>query len=109
MAAHSHHASKHVTIEKKIYGLSATCAVLMAFAFVVPRVVPNTEGGLASSASAAIVFLLALAVTAIVSLYLLWVTIRAYRALSPLARVAGIGPSVIAVGGLVALVVLLRY
>ena len=99
----------HVTIQKKIYSLSATCAVLMALAFVVPRIVPNKEGGFAAGASAAIVFLLALAVTAIVSLYLLWVTIRSYRQLSPLARVVGIGPSVIAVGSLVALLVLLRY
>ncbi len=81
----------------------------MALAFVAPRIVPNKEAGLASSASAALVFLLVLAVTAIVSLYLLWVTIRAYRDLSPLARAAGIGPSVIAVGCLLFLLVLLRY
>jgi hypothetical protein len=103
------HACRAVTIQKKIFRLSAACAVLIALAFVVPRAVPNTEGGFASGATAALVFLAGLAVTGIVSLYLLWITIRGYRDLSPLARVAGIGPSVIVIGGLVALLILLRY
>lgn len=96
-------------MQKKIFRLSAMCAVLIALAFVIPRMVPNQDGGFASGAGAALVFLAGLAVTGIVSLYLLWLTIRAYRNLSPFARVAGIGPSVIVVGGLVALLILLRY
>ena len=102
-------AARPMTLQAKIFRLSATCAVLIALAFVIPRAVPNTEGGFASGATAALVFLAGLAVTGIVSLYLLWITLRAYRELSPTARVAGIGPSVIVIGGLVVLLILLRY
>ncbi len=83
--------------------------MMAALSLVVPRFVRNPEGGFAAGASAVLVFLALLAVTAIVSLYLLTVTARAYRSLSPLARVAGIGPSVVTLGALVGLLIFLRY
>ncbi len=82
---------------------------MAAFSLVIPRFVRNPEGGFAAGASATLVFLALLGVAAILSLYLLAVTARAYRSLSPLARLAGIGPSVVTVGALVTLVALLRY
>lgn len=95
--------------EKKIYQLSALCGVSAAIAFVVPRFVSNQEGGLAGAATAVLVFLGLLVGAAILSLRLLFVTLRVYRDLSFLPRLAGIGPSVVLVGGVVLLLVFLRY
>jgi len=96
-------------IEKKIYRRAAACGVLAALALVVPRFARNSEGGFASGATAVVVLLLMLVATAIVSLYLLTVTVRTYRDISPLARLAGIAPSVVTVGAVLLLLILLRY
>ncbi|MCI0452629.1 MAG: hypothetical protein L0Z51_09625 [Candidatus Latescibacteria bacterium] len=69
----------------------------------------NPEGGFAAGASAVLVLLAVLLVAAVVSLYLAWVTARSYRTIGPVARVAGIGPSVVLVGALVWLLGFLRY
>jgi hypothetical protein len=82
---------------------------LAVLAWVVPRFARNPEGGFAAGATAALVLLAFLAATAVVALYLLWVTARAYRSLSPPARVAGIAPSILAVGTLLIVFGMLRY
>jgi hypothetical protein len=78
-------------------------------ALVVPRFVRNPEGGFAAGATAVLVLLAFLAAAAIVSLYLVWVTARAFREIRPPARVAGIGPGILLVGALVLLIGFLRY
>jgi hypothetical protein len=95
--------------EKRIYLLSGVWAVLTALAFIIPRVVPNREGGFASAATAILVFLAMWLVSVVLSLYLLVVTLRAYRQVAILPRLAGIAPSVIAVAALALLIGLLRY
>jgi len=97
------------TTEKKIYQLSALCAFATALAFIVPRFVPNQEGGFASAATAILVFLGLLVSAAAMSLRLLFLTVRAYRELSLVPRLAGIAPSVILVGAVVFLLAFLRY
>ncbi len=95
--------------ETKIYRLSAICALATAIAFIVPRFVPNREGGFASAATAILVFLGLLVSAAVMSLRLLLLTVRAYRELSFVPRLAGIAPSVLLVGAVVFLLVFLRY
>jgi hypothetical protein len=95
--------------EKRIYRLLMICVVLTVLAVGIPRFVPSQEGGLAGAATAVIVFLGLLAAAAAVSLFLLVVTVRAYRDLSLFTRLAGIGPSVILVMALAFLVVFLQY
>lgn len=85
------------------------CGVFTALALVIPRLVPNQEGGLASAATAVVVFLGMLFGAAISSLDLLLVTIQAYREISFLPRLAGIGPSLVLVTTLVLLLGFLRY
>jgi hypothetical protein len=95
--------------ETRIYRWSAACGAFAALAFVVPRFVPNREGGLASAATAILVFLGTLLGAAILALYLLSVTVRVYRDISFLARLAGIGPIVMLVAALALLIGFLRY
>jgi hypothetical protein len=95
-------------IERKIYGLSIACAVLTALALVMPIFVPDREGGLAGAATAVLVLLGMLLGASIVSVYLLVVTLSAYRELSFLPRLAGIAPGVLLFIGLLALLVFLR-
>jgi hypothetical protein len=93
----------------RIYRLFAICALVTALAFIVPRFVPNQEGGLASAAHAVLVFLGMLLVAALLALHLLAVTIRAYRDLPWSARLAGIAPALILVAGLMLLLGALRF
>ena len=65
--------------EKRIYRLSAICGVIAALAFIIPRFVPNQEGGFAIAANAILVFLGLGLVASVLSLYLLLITIQAYR------------------------------
>jgi hypothetical protein len=95
--------------EKRIYRLAAICAMVSALAFVIPRFVPSQEGGFASAATAILVFLGMVFGAMLLSLYLLFVTIPAYRNISLLPRIAGIGPSVILVTALAFLLGFLRY
>jgi hypothetical protein len=95
--------------EKRIYRLAATCGLLAALALVVPRFVPNQEGGFASAATAILVFLGILSGAAIASLYLLFVTVQVYREISLVPRLAGIGPSVILITTLALLLGFLSY
>ena len=78
-------------------------------ALVIPRFVPNQEGGFASAATAVLVLLGMLFAAAVISLYLLSVTIRAYREISFLPKLAGLGPSVALVTAVALLLVFLRY
>jgi hypothetical protein len=96
-------------IEGRIYRLCATCAFLTALALIVPRFVPSQEGGFASAATAVLVFLGMLVGAAIASLYLLLVTVRGYREISFLPRLAGIGQSVVLVAAVALLLAFLRY
>jgi hypothetical protein len=95
--------------ERRIYRLFAICGCLTALALVIPRFVPNPEGGFASAATAILVFLGMLFGAALVSLYLLLVTIQVYRDISFLPRLAGLGPSVVLVTALALLLGFLRY
>lgn len=96
-------------IEKRIYRLSALCGGLTALALVIPRFVPSQEGGFASAATAILVFLAMLFATTLVSLYLRVLTIRVYRDISFLPRLAGLGPGVVLVTALALLLGFLRY
>jgi hypothetical protein len=96
-------------MQTRIYRLSAICVAITALAFIVPRFVPNQEGGFASAANAILVFLGMLLVAAVVSLYLLVLTVRAYRDLPWPARVAGMAPGVILVIGLALILGALRF
>jgi hypothetical protein len=96
-------------VERRIYRLSAICGALVVLAFVVPRFVPNQEGGFASAATAILVFLGMLTVAAIFSLYLFFATIQEYRSLPFLPRLAGIAPGVMLVAALILLFGFLRY
>jgi len=95
--------------EKRIYRLFAICGFFTALAFIIPRFVPNQEGGFASAATAILVFLGMLFWAAILSLYLLLVTIQVYREISFLPRLAGIGPCLVLVTALALLLGFLRY
>jgi glycerol-3-phosphate acyltransferase PlsY len=95
--------------ERTIYRLSAICGIVTVLAFVVPRFVPSQEGGFAGAATAVLVFLALLLGAAILSVYLLVVTIQRFRDLALLPRLAGIGPSVVLVTALVLLFGLLKY
>ena len=95
--------------EKRIYRLCALCGFFTALTFIIPRFVPNREGGFASAATAILVFLGMLFGAAILSLHLLLVTIQVYRKISVLPRLAGIGPSVVLVTALALLLIFLRY
>lgn len=94
---------------RSIYRLAAVCGVLTGLSLVVPRFVPNAEGGFASAATAILVFLGILLGAAVVAIYLLVVTLRAYRELPPGPRLVGIAPAVVLVTALVSLVVWLRF
>jgi hypothetical protein len=95
--------------EKKIYRLAALCGVLTVLAVVVPRFVPSRGGGFEATAIAVLVFLGMLFVTTLVSLYLLVITVNAYRGLSLFPRLAGLGPGVVLVTALVLLIAFLRF
>jgi hypothetical protein len=95
--------------ERRIYGLSATCVLLAAVALILPRFVPNREGGFASAASAILVFLAILGGAALLSVYLLVVTLQTHRSLAPRAKVAGFAPAVILVTAFAFLMGFLRY
>jgi hypothetical protein len=95
--------------ERKIYRLSALCGAFTALAFVVPRFVPSQEGGIAGAATAILVFLGMLLGAALFSIYLLLVTIQAYREISFLPRLAGIAPTVVLLIGLALLIGFLRF
>lgn len=95
--------------EARIYRDAALCGVLLVLALILPRFVPNQEGGFASAANAVLVLLGMLLAGGIYSVFLLARTIRDFRAISTAARIAGIGPSVALVGGLAALVGFLSY
>lgn len=81
--------------EKKIYRLFVICILLVAASLVVPRFVPNPEGGFAGAASAVLIFLIMLGVALCFSLYLLIITIQKYNNLSMAAKIAGIAPSAV--------------
>jgi hypothetical protein len=83
--------------------------LLAALAFVVPRFVTNPEGGFAAGASAVMTLLVMLFATSILSLYLLAITLQAYKELSMGPRVAGILPSCILAMALIFLILFLRY
>lgn len=95
--------------EKRIYRLFTACGVFTVLALVGPRFVPNQEGGLASAATAVLLLLGMLFGSAILSLYLLFITLRTYRKISFLPRLAGIGPSVVLAAALALLLGFLRY
>lgn len=95
--------------EATIYRMCGFCAFLAGASLVVPRFVPNPEGGFASGATAVLVLLIMLAVTFFFSLYLLAITVQRYRTISVAARVAGIGPSTFLVATLLGLLTFLRY
>ncbi len=97
------------TTDTQIYRLSGLCAFLSVLSLILPRFVPNPEGGFAGAANAVLVLLAMLVITLICSLYLLARTIGAYRDLSFGSRVAGIGPSIVLTLVVIAFFGFLRY
>jgi hypothetical protein len=95
--------------EARIYRDAALCVGFLIVSAIVPRFVPNQEGGFASATSAVLVFLVMLLGAAIFSLVLLIRTVKAFPMISAPARIAGIGPCVLLVTGLVLLLGFLRY
>jgi hypothetical protein len=95
--------------EKKIYRLAALCGVLTVLAVVVPRFVPSRGGGFEAIAIAVLAFVGMLFVATLVALYLLVITVNAYRDLSLFPRLAGIGPGVVLVTALVLLIAFLMF
>jgi len=81
--------------ETRIYRLSGICVFLAISSFIVPRFVSNPEGGFASGASAVLTLLIMIGVALLFSFYLFGITFQRYRSISIIARVAGIGPSII--------------
>jgi len=98
-----------IPTEKKIYRLAGACAILGIASFVIPRFVPNSEGGFASAASAIATFLVLLAITFVFSLWLLTITLRQYRSLTALTRSVGLAPSIVLGLALVWLILFLGY
>ena len=96
-------------MEVRIYRLAALCVVLSAISFTVPRFVPNPEGGFASGASAILTFLVLLGATLLLSVYLFSVTVQQFSTLSTLAKVVGVGPSVVLAVTLLGLLGFLSY
>lgn len=95
--------------EGRIYRLFGVCVSLAIASLIVPRFVSNPEGGFASGASAILALLMLLGVTLLFSLYLLSVTVQQYNNLPVMARVAGIGPSLVLAVTLLALFSFLSY
>lgn len=95
--------------ERRIYRLCGASAVVVLLALTVPRFFPNQEGGLASAATAILVFLTLLTAAALVAIYLFIVTLRGYRQISTSARIAGIAPGVVLVLVLVLMFGFLRF
>ena len=95
--------------EARIYRLSGVCALIITAAFIVPRFISNPEGGFASGSSAIITLLIMLMACLIFSLYVLGITVMQYSSLSRMARLAGIGPSLVLAVGLLSLFGLLGY
>ena len=93
----------------KIYRLSGISVCLLVASFIIPRFVSNPEGGFASGASAILTLMVLIGATLLFSLYLLSVTIQSYSNLSTIARVAGIGPSIILAVTLLGLLGFLGY
>jgi hypothetical protein len=83
--------------------------VVVLLALTVPRFFPNQEGGLASAATAILVFLTLLTAAALIAIYLLIVTLRVYRQVSTSARIAGIAPGVVLVLVMVLMFGFLRF
>lgn len=95
--------------ERKIYRLAGICGFLAIASLIVPRFVSNPEGGFSSGASAVLAFLILLGIALLFSLYLLGVTVQHYRSLSVVARVTGVGPSIVLAAILLGLFSLLNY
>jgi hypothetical protein len=93
--------------ETMIYRRAAICVLVLALAFVLPRLVDTGEG-LAGATGAVMVFLAILVFACIFSVFLLLRTLRAYSDLSTAARIIGIVPGVLLVTGLIVLVGWLR-
>jgi len=96
-------------LERSIYRGAVLCGVLMIGAVTLPRFVPHGQGGFAAAANAAIVFLALAALGAIAGLLLLARTVRHFDRLGPTARVVGLMPAVVTIGGLVWLLGWLRF
>jgi len=96
-------------VEAKIYWLAILCGLVSGAAFIVPRLVPNSEGGLAAAATGILTFLLMLGLALLFALYLLTFTLRHYATLPTSARVAGVGPAVLLAVALLGLIGFLSY
>ena len=95
--------------ERRIYRLAAVTALLTVCSFIVPRFVPEVDGGFASGAMAVLALLLLLGIALVVSIYLLGVTIRQFAKLTALQRLVGITPCLVLTIALVSLLGFVRY
>jgi uncharacterized membrane protein YhaH (DUF805 family) len=96
-----------IATESRIYRLSGICALLVAISLIVPRLVSGPSDGAATAA--VMTFLIVLAIALLISLYLLMITLRRFRDIPMLARLAGIGPSIALVLLLTGIISLLRF
>ena len=97
-------------LHRRVYKLMGINAMLVMMSFILPRLAPNPEGGFAAAgANAIVVMLIMLLISLAFSLYLLSVSIRHFHELSITARIAGIGPFALLVGGLLSLLIFLVY
>jgi len=96
-------------LETRIYRLAAICLLLVLASVVGPRFMSSGDGGIAAASNAIMVFLAILVLAAGLSAYLFFLTLPYYRALPVSARIAGLGPAILIVGGLAWLVLFLRY
>ena len=96
-------------LEKRIYSLAGISLLIGVASVVVPRFVPNPEGGFASGASAALTFLVLLGVALLFSIYLLVMTCRQFRELPVTAKIVGLAPSIVFGITLLALIVFLNF
>ena len=98
-----------MTIQTKIYRLSAVCGVFTALSLIIPRFVSNPEGGFAAGATAVLVFLAMLLLATLVSIYLVAITLKAYQNIQIPAKIAGIAPALLLSSSLFGLIVFLRF
>ena len=84
-----------MTSEKKIYRLFVILILLTIISLVIPRFIANPNGGFAAATTAALSFLLALAVSLLFSVYMLVFTLKNSANISKTAKLLGIIPSII--------------
>ena len=93
----------------RVYRWSAVCGLITLLSFVLPRFIPNAEGGFAAGANAVLVMLMMLLLAFLCSIYAALITVKHYRLLPVGAKLAGLAPALLLGAGLAGLFVFLRF